>query len=205
MRTRVKICGITRSADALVAAQAGADAVGLVFYPPSPRAVSLDLASSIVNTLPPLVTPVALFVNPDAALVEQVLAVIPQATLQFHGDEPLSFCQQFKRPYLKALRIQPSDDVASAMAAYPSASACLLDAWHPTLYGGTGETFDWSRIPSDCASRVVLAGGLTPDNVSQAIRQVRPYAVDVSGGVELSKGVKDPAKIFAFMAGVSAA
>lgn len=204
-RTRVKICGITREQDALNAVAAGVDALGFVLYAPSPRAVSVADAASIVAKLPAFICPVALFVNPSVSEVEQLLAAIPHATLQFHGDESLAFCRQFKQPFIKALRIKPEDDVRQRMAEFDAASGLLLDAWHPALYGGTGEVFDWSRIPADCASRVLLAGGLTPDNVTQAIQQVRPYAVDVSGGVEASKGIKDSTKIFAFMAGVQAA
>ncbi|MEO6698900.1 MAG: phosphoribosylanthranilate isomerase [Paraperlucidibaca sp.] len=204
-RTRVKICGITRSEDALHAIAAGADALGFVFYEPSPRAVSAEQAAAIIATLPPLVTCVGLFVDAPAQLVRDTLAMVPLSLLQFHGDEPEAYCQQFQQPYMKALRVQAGDDVAARMREYPSASAILLDAWHPTQPGGTGLSFDWQQVPNELSNRVVLAGGLSASNVADAIRATSPYAVDVSGGVESAKGIKSAEKLVAFMAGVQSA
>jgi phosphoribosylanthranilate isomerase len=201
-RIRVKICGITRLEDALAAAAAGADAVGFVFYGPSPRHVSAVQAAHIISRLPPFVSSVGLFVDPTAAEVEAVLAVAPLALLQFHGAESEAFCQQFGRPWIKALQMQPGIDIHAAIAAYPAASGILLDAWHPSLKGGTGEAFDWGHFPQDVDKPLILAGGLTPVNVREAMRQTKPYAVDVSGGVEQSRGIKDATLIQAFMAGV---
>ncbi|MDZ7752711.1 MAG: phosphoribosylanthranilate isomerase [Gammaproteobacteria bacterium] len=203
--TRVKICGITRPQDGCAAAAAGADAIGLVFYPPSPRAVTLAVARAVVAALPPLVGAVALFVDPDRATVEQVLAEVPLDLIQFHGNESPAFCRSFHRPYIKALRVTPEVDVEAALAAYGDARALLLDSYHPELPGGTGRTFDWSLVPAALWPRVMLAGGLDAANVVDAIRRYRPAAVDVSGGVEASKGVKDPIKIAEFMRGVRSA
>jgi len=199
MRTRVKICGITRLEDALAAVRAGADALGFVFYPASPRYVDPAVAGLIIRQLPPFVTSVALFVNESA---EQVCAVMDQTgvdLLQFHGDESPEFCAQFNRPYFKALRMSPDIDVVAETKRFASSRAILLDAYRPGVPGGTGEAFDWERIPSDIDKPLILAGGLDQSNVAKAISQVKPYAVDVSGGVEAAKGLKDSSKITSFM------
>lgn len=205
MRTRVKICGITRPEDALAAVEAGADAIGLVFYPPSPRVVTPEQARAICAVLPPFVTVTALFVDAAEAAVRGLLDRLPIDLLQFHGDEPPAYCECFRRPYMKALRVRPELDLNGQAAGYRSAAALLLDAYRPGVPGGTGETFDWGLIPRDLGCPVVLAGGLNAGNVARAIARVRPYAVDVSGGVERAKGIKDKAKIEAFMNEVSCA
>lgn len=197
---RIKICGITRVEDALVAAEAGADAIGLVFYPPSPRAVSVDQARRIIAALPPFVTTVGLFVNACRDELNRILDAVPLDLLQFHGDESPAECEGYGRRYLKALRVQPGDDVLAGMARYPGAAGILLDTFVAGVPGGTGETFDWTRVPAHSGRPLVLAGGLTAENVRVAIAQARPYAVDVSGGVECSKGIKDAQKVRAFIA-----
>lgn len=202
MRTRVKICGITAPEDARLAAYAGADAIGLVFYAKSPRSVAIAQAKRVVGVLPPFVTPVGLFVDAEPVEIERVLTSVPLGLLQFHGDEPARFCNQFGLPWIKAVRMKPGLDLRATVERYAFGSGLLLDAYRQGVPGGTGETFDWDQIPADLAERIILAGGLTPENVTEAIRRVRPYAVDVSGGVEARKGVKDPAKISAFMRGV---
>ncbi len=194
-RTRVKVCGITRPQDALDAAQAGADAIGLVFYSKSPRAVTMQEANRILASLPPYVTSVGLFVNAAAEEIRNVLANVPIDVLQFHGDEEPGFCASFHRPYVKAIRVRAEMDLASSIRTYDSAQGILLDAWHESLLGGTGETFDWSIIDSFADNlrinnRMVLAGGLKAANVAQAIRMTRPWAVDVSSGVESAPGIK---------------
>jgi len=201
-RTRVKICGLTRPADIQAAVEAGADAVGLVFHPASPRSVTAEQARALCAILPPFVTAVGLFVDAPAERVRAVLDRVPLELLQFHGEEPEGFCDGFGRRWIKAIRMRAGLDPAERAAAYPGAAGLLLDAFDPVLAGGTGQSFDWGRIPSALAHRIVLAGGLTPDNVAEAIRRVRPYGVDVSGGVESAKGVKDHAKISAFLRGV---
>lgn len=202
---RVKICGITRLEDALAAIEAGADALGFVFYGPSPRAITPAQAAAIVAQLPPFVTITGLFVDAAESEVREVLRQVPLDLLQFHGNESNADCARFGRPWIKALRVQPGQDLAAAIAAHPDARGILLDAWHPEQPGGTGLQFDWNLVPAESRRPLILAGGLNPDNVAQAIRQTRPYAVDVSGGVEYAKGVKDAAKIQAFMAGVRSA
>ena len=199
MRTRTKICGITNVKDALCAVDAGADAIGLVFYDPSPRCVAIEQAVEIQQALPPFVTTVALFVNPELDLVESVIEQVKIDVLQFHGDETPEFCEQFSRPYFKALRMKEGIDLYAECERYDSAQALLLDAYKPGVPGGTGETFDWARIPKDLSKAVILAGGLVPDNVAEAIKQVQPYAVDVSGGVEAKKGLKDADKVIQFV------
>jgi phosphoribosylanthranilate isomerase len=199
MRTRVKICGITRVADALVAAECGADAIGLVFYQPSPRCVDIATAAAIAREMPPFVTTVGLFVNAAADAVARVAGEVRIDLLQFHGDESPAFCRDQARPWIRALRMQPGIDLAAEIARYDGARGVLLDAYRPGVPGGTGETFDWGRVPVELAGRIVLAGGLGPDNVANAIRQVRPFAVDVSGGVEREKGVKDADRIKRFI------
>lgn len=203
MRTRVKICGITRIEDANAAITAGADAIGLVFYPSSPRNVSLEQAQQIAASVPPFVTVTALFVDPTAEEVQKVLDSVRIDLLQFHGHEDERFCEQFLRPYIKAIRVRHPQDVVASCLRFKSALAILLDSYKPGVPGGTGETFDWSLIPANCAKPLILAGGLTAANVAQAIAQVRPFAVDVSGGVEESKGLKSASKIQAFMHEVS--
>jgi phosphoribosylanthranilate isomerase len=199
MRTRVKICGITRTEDALAAAQAGADAIGLVFVTQSPRRLDLDSAASIRRQLPPFVSVVALFVNPSDAEVRAVIEQVAPDVLQFHGEEPPQFCRSFGLPYLKAVRVRPGVDLLQYAAPYAEAQGLLLDAYSPAAHGGTGECFDWSLIPSVLPRPTILAGGLEPANVAAAISRVRPWAVDVSSGVEAAKGIKDPERIAAFM------
>lgn len=203
-RTRVKICGITRLTDALDAIHLGADALGFVFYSASPRAVVAEVVRDIVQQLPPFVTTVGLFVDATPQEVHSVLAQVPLNLLQFHGDESEAYCQQFGVPWIKALRMQPDSDILAKIAQYPLAHGILLDAWHPQLKGGTGEAFDWRHWPQ-CNKALILAGGLTPENLAEAIHLTKPYAVDVSGGVEASKGIKEFTLLQAFMAGVNAA
>lgn len=198
-RTRVKICGITRVDDALAAADLGADAIGLVFYPPSPRAVDIGQAQSIARAMPPFVTVVALFVNPSPADVETVLRAVPADLLQFHGSEVPEDCLRFGRPYIKAVAMRHGAELTRSAREHISARALLLDTYQDGIPGGTGASFDWSMIPGDVGKPIILAGGLTIENVAGAVRQVRPYAVDVSGGVEVSKGIKDASKIAAFI------
>ncbi|KDE38600.1 MAG: phosphoribosylanthranilate isomerase [Nitrincola lacisaponensis] len=199
MRTRVKICGITRLEDALCAASLGADALGFVFYPPSPRYVAVEQAVSILDRLPAFVTSTALFVNATRNEVDSLLSATRIDLLQFHGDEDPDFCERFSRPYIKALRVHEGMDITAEAARYPGARAILLDAFVPGIPGGTGTRFDWQAIPRELAPRLVLAGGLAADNVAEAIREVQPFAVDVSGGVEAAKGIKDAEKIRHFM------
>lgn len=197
-KIRVKICGITSVQDAEIAVAAGADAIGLVFYAPSPRAVSVAQAREIAASVGPFVTVVGLFVNADKAFIDDVLANVALHVLQFHGDEPREFCEQFQRPYMKAIRMRPELVVESAIAEYASAAAILLDAYRPGIPGGTGDTFDWQRVPN-AAQPIVLAGGLTPENVALAIQSTQIYGVDVSGGVELTPGKKDAHKVAQFI------
>lgn len=202
---RSKICGITRVEDALAAVEAGADAIGLVFYAKSPRAVTVQQARAIISALPPFVTSVGLFVDASRCELGELLDAVPLDLLQFHGDESPADCDGYHRPYIKALRVKPGDDIAAQVELYKNASGVLLDTYVPGIPGGTGEAFDWSLVPEDLSKPVILAGGLTAANVAQAIARVRPYAVDVSGGVELAKGIKDAEKIRAFMQAVKAA
>jgi phosphoribosylanthranilate isomerase len=203
VRTRVKICGITRVEDALAAARAGADAIGLVFYAPSPRAVTAAQAREIVRALPPFVTPVGLFVDAAIEDVRAVLEAVPLSLLQFHGNETPEDCRACGKPYIKAIRLREGDDLAARARSYDDAAAILADAYLEGVPGGTGRTLDWSRLPSRLARPLILAGGLAPDNVAAAVARVWPFAVDVSGGVEAAPGVKDAAKIAAFMRGVN--
>lgn len=198
-RTRLKICGITRPEDAVAVVRAGADAIGLVFYAPSPRAVDIATAKAVVAVIPAFVTVTALFVNPAADEVQKVLDGVRIDLIQFHGDEEDDFCSQFNRPYIKAIRVRQASDVVASCVRFPGALAVLLDSYKPGVPGGTGETFDWSLVPDELPKPIILAGGLTIANVASAIRQVRPFAVDVSGGVEADKGIKDPGKITAFV------
>ena len=202
-RTRVKICGITRVEDAINSVNAGADAIGLVFYAPSPRAVTIAQAQQIVAALPPFISVVGLFVNAKQTEIESVLSKVRLDVLQYHGDESASDCQQINLPYYKAIRVKADTNLLQYEAEFKSAKALLLDTYSEAAVGGTGQVFDWNLIPNNLTKPVILAGGLTADNVALAIQQVLPYAVDVSGGVEQNKGIKDAAKIAAFMRGVS--
>ncbi|WP_347329556.1 phosphoribosylanthranilate isomerase [Marinimicrobium locisalis] len=197
---RVKICGITRPEDARLALRAGAHALGLVFYPPSSRAVSVEEAKAVAGAVGPFGTLVGLFVNATAEEIESVLSQVPLQLLQFHGDEPAEHCERYGLPYIKALRMRPELDVSAVMAEYPNASGFLLDAYRKGVPGGTGETFDWQRVPKASSRPVILAGGLTPDNVARAAAATQPYGVDVSGGVEAAPGVKDARKLNQFIA-----
>ncbi len=203
--TRIKICGITRAEDALAAAYSGADAIGLVFYERSPRHVSLARATQLVAALPPFITVVGLFVNADAVFVREALESVPLDVLQFHGDESPEFCGQFGKPYLKAIRVKEGVDLLQCASDFCDAQGLLLDAHVEGIPGGTGATFDWTLIPEELPLPVILSGGLDVENVAAAIEQVRPYAVDVSSGVEASKGIntlkgiKDAAKIARFI------
>nr|WP_315445767.1 phosphoribosylanthranilate isomerase [uncultured Pseudomonas sp.] len=196
---RSKICGITRIEDALAAVEAGADAIGFVFYAKSPRAVNVQQVRAIIKGLPPFVTTVGLFVNASRCELGEILDAVPLDLLQFHGDESAEECEDWHRPYIKALRVKAGDDIAAAVDAYPSASGVLLDTYVEGVPGGTGEAFDWSLIPQGLSKPLILAGGLTPENVADAVARVKPYAVDVSGGVEASKGIKDHVKVRAFI------
>ncbi|MGD8483431.1 MAG: phosphoribosylanthranilate isomerase [Thioalkalispiraceae bacterium] len=198
-RTRVKICGITRREDGVNAAQLGADAIGLVFYAQSPRYVSRTMARTIVEALPPFVTTVGLFIDATAEEVHETLKVVRLDLLQFHGDESPAYCEQFGMPYLKALRMRDNVNVSAFAQEHFNAAGILLDTYQQGLAGGTGKTFDWSTVPDDVPLPLVLAGGLNAQNVAQAIDTVHPYAVDVSGGVETQKGIKDPEKMSAFL------
>jgi phosphoribosylanthranilate isomerase len=200
--TAVKICGIARIEDALAAARCGAHAIGLVFYRPSPRYVAPSLAREIIQALPPFVTPVGLFVDASAQEVQDVIAVAPVVLLQFHGAESPAFCRGFGLPYMKAVRVRSGVDLLQYAHDFHDAKALLLDAFVEGTHGGTGHCFDWSLVPRTRVQPIVLSGGLDAGNVTGAIRQVRPWGVDVSSGVEASPGIKDAAKIAAFMSGV---
>jgi phosphoribosylanthranilate isomerase len=206
MPTRTKICGITRPEDGLAAAMAGADAIGLVFYPKSPRAVTIEQAAEICAALPPFVTVVGLFVDAEHFAIEDVQCEVQINLLQFHGSETPAQCEAFDTPYIKAIRMSDEADLVDAARQYRSARGLLVDAWSPTEAGGTGETFDWERVSpamrGELETPIILAGGLHPGNVAEAIAAVKPYAVDVSSGVEASKGIKDAGKITAFMRAV---
>jgi phosphoribosylanthranilate isomerase len=199
LRTRVKICGITRAQDATALVQSGADALGLVFFPKSPRHVTLQQAREIAAGVAPFVTVTGLFVNASADSVREVLASVPLGLLQFHGEETNDQCNCFGLPFIKSIPMKSGTDLLSLMSAYPDAAGFLLDAWQPETRGGGGIVFDWEQIPEGIHTPIVLAGGLTPANVATAIRTVKPYAVDVSTGVERDKGIKSREKIEAFM------
>ena len=201
-RTRIKICGIREALHARVAADAGADAIGLVFYGPSPRAIEPGAAAAIVASLPPFVAAVGLFVNAAEAEVRAVLEEVPLDLLQFHGDEAPEFCSRFGKPFVRAVRMGPGVDLLEYARRFSRAKALLLDAYSPGRPGGTGLTFDWTGIPSGFPLPLILSGGLDPANVGRAVREVRPWAVDVSSGVESSRGVKDPRKIVEFIRSV---
>jgi len=198
-RTRVKICGITRPEDGAVASAAGADAIGLVFYPPSPRAVDIEQAVTIRRALPPFVTVVGLFVNASAETVVETAGRVHLDLLQYHGEETPSQCEAAGLPYMKAVRVNDDTDVSEVSRRFASAKALILDTHDYRLWGGSGRTFDWELVPADIELPVVVAGGLTPANVADAILRLRPYGVDVSGGVEQSPGIKDAAKIIRFI------
>jgi phosphoribosylanthranilate isomerase len=205
-RTRIKICGLREIEHARAAAAAGADAIGLVFHPPSPRNVTAGQAAAIAGALPPFVTRVGLFADASPEAVRAVLAAVPLDLLQFHGDETLEYCLTFDKPFVRAIRVRPGVDLlqcaAELVAAGTLARGLLADAWVPGVQGGTGQSFDWSLIPHSMRGQVILSGGLTPANVGDAIRTVRPWAVDVSSGVEHAsgpKGVKDPGLIARFI------
>ena len=202
MRTRVKICGITRVEDALAAVNAGADAIGLVFYAPSPRCVNVAQAQKIVAAIPPFVSVVGLFVNAPTAEIQFILSQVRLDIIQYHGDETPDVCKQINLPYYKAIRVKAESNLLQYALEFESAKALLLDTYTEAAFGGTGQVFDWNLIPKNMTKPVILAGGLTAENVAHAIKQVQPYAVDVSGGVEVVKGIKDIAKIAAFMQGV---
>jgi phosphoribosylanthranilate isomerase len=213
-RTRIKLCGLSRPEDIQAAAIAGADAIGLVFYPPSPRNISAQLAATLLAGLPPFISSVGLFVNASLAEVQQVLQIAPLSMLQFHGDETPEQCSQIAeavaRPFLRAVRIRPdttSQDLLESEQLYRGSSALfaglLLDTWSDA-YGGTGKVFDWSLIPEEIVHQAVLSGGLNVQNVTDAVRSLRPHAVDVSSGIESSKGIKDAALMQAFVNAVRA-
>ncbi len=199
MRVRVKICGITRVEDALISVENGADAIGLVFYEPSPRNVNIEQAIEIANKIPAFVTAVGLFVNAEPEYVRSVISRIKLDLLQFHGDETPQECACFGLPFIKAIRVKSDTNLVQCANDFSAARGLLLDTYTEGVAGGTGNVFDWGLIPADLEKPVILAGGLNAHNVAQAISQVKPYAVDVSGGVEASKGIKDAAKIAAFM------
>lgn len=198
MKTRVKICGLTRREDVLAAVSAGADAIGLVFYGPSPRSVSREVAAELCHAVPAFVSVTGLFVNPVRDEVNRVLEHVPLDLLQFHGDETPEFCESFGRRWIKAIRVRDAGQIETAFDTFKNASGLLVDAWDPDRYGGTGQSFNWSLIPARRPMPLILAGGLSSANVARAIEEVRPWAVDVSGGVEQAKGKKDATKLSEF-------
>jgi phosphoribosylanthranilate isomerase len=201
LKTRIKICGLTREQDVDAALAAGADAIGFVFYPPSPRHVTPQRAAELARRIPPFVDVVGLFVNATPEAVVATCTALPINVLQFHGDEDAAYCRQFARPYLRAARVRPGLDLVEFARSFPDARGLLLDAYVEG-YGGGGHVFDWTLIPPELPSFLVLSGGLTAANVGDAVRRVRPVAVDVSSGVEMGKGIKDHSKIAAFVAAV---
>jgi phosphoribosylanthranilate isomerase len=202
MRTRIKICGFTRAEEAVYAAQLGADAIGLVFYPPSPRNIEINQAIEIVNALPAFVSVVALFVDEQEDKIREILGQVPIDCLQFHGDESPETCRIYGKRYIKAIRMQEATDVAELASVFHDADGLLLDAYQPYARGGTGNRFDWGLIPRRCQLPIILAGGLDSTNAKLAIEKVRPYAIDVSSSVEMEKGIKDKDKIAAFISAV---
>jgi len=202
MRTRIKICGITSVEDALAAARLGADAIGLVFYPPSPRYVEVEQAAEIAAALPPFVTTVALFVNVDEQTIADVVSRVRIDLIQFHGNECKDYCGMHQRPYIKAVRMSDDVDLDKQLNDFSQARGLLLDTYKAGVPGGTGEQFNWDRVPAHVADKIILAGGLTPENVKDAVAQVHPYAVDVSGGVESVPGKKDTEKMARFIEAV---
>ncbi|MDH5191380.1 MAG: phosphoribosylanthranilate isomerase [Gammaproteobacteria bacterium] len=205
MTPKIKICGITRPEDAILASNLGVDAIGLVFYGKSPRAVTIEQASEIASVVAPFTSLVGLFVDEDQYEIQAVLDEVSLDVLQFHGDQPQTLCADFGRRYFKAIRIGADTNIDAEMANYPDASAFLLDSHSDKAPGGTGETFDWEKVPATAKKPIILAGGLDPDNVASAIRQISPYAVDVSSGVESSRGIKDADKMTAFVRAVRGA
>ena len=203
MRVRAKICGITRVDDAIAAVEQGADAIGLVFYEPSPRFVSIDAAQEICRALPPFVSIVGLFVGAESEYIESVCSSVPLTLLQFHGDESRPDCEKYGLPYIKAVRVRDAFDVSNVEKSHPAALGVLVDSYKAGVPGGTGETFNWDLLPENPSKPLILAGGLNPNNVRNAIAKVRPYAVDVSGGVEQSKGIKSPLLVEQFLKEVS--
>ena len=201
MNCRTKICGITNLEDALAACEFGADALGFVFYEKSPRYIDPIKANQIVKQLPPFVVPVALFVNAEKTSIEQVIKASSRWVIQFHGDESNQECNQYERTFIKALRMKPNVNIEQEFDQFPDASAILLDAYKAGIPGGTGEKFNWNLVPKNVCKPIILAGGLTISNIRQAVEQVTPYAVDVSGGVELTKGIKDHTKVQQFITG----
>lgn len=202
MSVRVKVCGITRSEDAIAAVQCGVDAIGFVFWPHSARYIDPESARRIAEVIPPFICTVGVYVDPDAAWVEETARAAKLNLLQFHGDESPEFCNQFSQPYIKAIRVKPDTDLLQYAQRYGAAKGLLLDTYAADMPGGTGHAFDWQLIPQQLSLPLILSGGLNPDNVARAIKQTQPWAVDVSSGVEASKGIKDEKKIIAFMQGV---
>lgn len=202
MSARVKVCGITRREDAEAAVQCGADAIGFVFWLHSARYIDADSARRIADVIPPFVCTVGVYVDPDPAWVEETARAAKLNLLQFHGDESPEFCNQFSQPYIKAIRVKPDTDLLQYAERYRTAKGLLLDTYAANMPGGTGHVFDWRLIPQQLPLPLILSGGLNPDNVENAIKQTKPWAVDVSSGVEASKGIKDKKKIIAFMQGV---
>ena len=201
-RTRIKICGLTRPEEVEWVARGGADALGLVFHPASPRHVSIEQARSLLHRIPPFLTAVGLFVDAPAALIEAVLQQVPLQLLQFHGAETPAQCDQWQMPYIKVVRMRPGTDLVQYATDYPRAQALLVDAWVEGVPGGTGTVFDWHQLPQQLPLPLILSGGLNPENVAQAMRLAHPWAVDVSSGVERQPGCKDPQKIARFIQGV---
>ena len=199
---RSKICGITNLEDALLCCQLGADALGFVFFPDSPRYIAPEQAQKIIRQLPAFVSAVGLFVNADQQTVEATLQQVSLDILQFHGDEAPEFCGVFARPYIKAIRVQTGQDILNAQAQYPQARALLFDAHSAHAYGGTGQTFDWTLLPEALTMPWILSGGLNADNISEAITRTKTQAVDISSGVERQKGVKCPEKLLRFFKGI---
>ena len=199
MTIRTKICGFTRPEDAVIAAQLGVDAIGLVFYAGSKRYVSIEQAQRIVQALPPFVSVVALFVNETVEGIQRILQAVPIDILQFHGDETAAFCRQFARPYLKAVRVQHAADMLQAHQQFPDARALLFDAYVEGEYGGTGHHFDWQMLPDNLTGQWILSGGLNPANIAEALRITGATIVDVSSGVESGAGIKSPEKMAAFL------
>lgn len=202
MKPKIKICGFSNADNARKASLLGIDAIGLVFYDKSPRHVEVETALEIINALPPFINRVGLFVNADSSFIDEVLCEVPLDTLQFHGDESPIECSQYAMPFIKALRVTAEMDIAKMAKDYHQASGLLLDAFHKEAYGGTGNRFDWGLAKVETDLPIILAGGLSPDTVADAIKQVGPYALDVSSGVEKAKGIKDIAKIKQFVANI---
>lgn len=199
MRTRVKICGFTRAEDAVIAAGLGVDAIGLVFYPPSPRNVAIEQAVAITQALPAFVSVVGLFVDAEPEFIKNVLSQVSIDCLQFHGEESPEACRLYGKPFIKAIRMKADTNLSELAKQYADAAGLLLDAYHPGIQGGTGNAFDWELIKNQGKLPIILAGGLSPDNAELAVQQVRPYALDVSSGVEAEKGIKDATKMAEFI------